>query len=172
MAMPKRSLGCLGLIAGFALGTYALLQTELGKWIGGLLFVYGGAIFAGPLAYDLQSAVVVDVKPRDHELFNGQIKVSYVSSDGVERTVSRTAVGVPGQLDGIEVGDSISVFVCKKNPLSIKFPSLQAPGGPPCAYAGSGDAASPLAPAPSRSSGDRMTEKEADAAGWGSEQAD
>ena len=101
MAMRKRSIGCLGLAAGLALGAYAVLQTELGKWIGGILFVYGGAIFSGAMAYDLQSAVVVDVKPSDHEMLNGLIKVSYVASDGVERMVSRNALGVPGQLDGL-----------------------------------------------------------------------
>lgn len=160
------------MLVALALALYALFQTELGKWIGGLLFVYGGTIFAGAIAYDLQSAVVVDVKSSDHEMLNGVIKVAYVDSDGIERTVSRNALGVKGQLDGIEVGDSISVFVCKKNPLSIKFPSLQAPGGPPCAGPAKAETKHPAAPAPSKAGGGDMPASEAEAEGWGSEQTE
>lgn len=130
--MSKRTIGCLGLAGVLVAGVYFLLQTEVGKWFGGLLVVYGGAIVGMAMLYEQQTAVVVDVKPRDHPMLNGMIAVEYTDNLGERRTVRKNALGRPGQLDNIEVGETISIIVCKANPLSIKIPSLQAPGGEPC----------------------------------------
>lgn len=130
--MSKWKIGCLALAAIMVAGVFLLLQTELGKWFGGLLVVYGGAIVGMAMLYDQQTAVVVDVKPRDNPTLNGTIAVEYTDSVGERRTIRKNALGRPGQLDNIEVGDTISILVCKANPLSIKIPSLQVPGGESC----------------------------------------
>lgn len=131
--MSKRKIGCLGLIGALVVGVFLLLlQTELGKWVGGLLFVYGGAIVAGAMLYEQQTAVVVDVKSRDHPMLNGMIAVEYTDSLGEQRTIRKNAMGRRGQLDDIDVGDTLSILVCRANPVSIKIPSLQTPGGEPC----------------------------------------
>mgnify|MGYP006167590399 CR=1 FL=1 len=55
--MSKRTIGCLGLAGVLVAGVYFLLQTEVGKWFGGLLVVYGGAIVG--MAVSVEVAVVV-----------------------------------------------------------------------------------------------------------------
>lgn len=131
--MTRSKSGCIGALAILAVALYSLAQTELGKWIGGLVFVYGGTMFAGALVFSAQSATVVDVQPRDHPMFNGSIELAYVDGEGIERTIRKHALGSPGQLQGIEVGDRVRVLVCDENPLSVSTVKLQTQGGPPCA---------------------------------------
>jgi hypothetical protein len=130
--MSKGKFGCLAIAVAAAIGMAAASQTETGKAMGALVLVYGGAIVAGAVAYDQQTATVVEVRPSDHPTLNGLIKLAYVDADGGERIVTRNALGSRGQLDGIRPGDRIAILVCKRNPESVRVPSLQLPGGPPC----------------------------------------
>ena len=117
----KLGCGCLGITALTVFASFALAGTELGKWLIGLVMIYGVAPVFVTMAHDVVPGEVVELKrlPEPTSYSAGSLTFSYVNADGVKRTESRPVMYPTPKFRGLEVGDPVDVWICKNDPAKV-----------------------------------------------------
>lgn len=111
---------CLLLAGGLLL---AFSQSDEGKWLIGLILLYGGVTIVGAAAYDTIPGHVVDFNRLDPPTHYsaGSIRFSYQDDDGTEREQFRRVMHSTDKFRKLQVGDSIKVWVCRKDRTKVKL---------------------------------------------------
>lgn len=123
--MLKKFLGCGCLIVLLVLGVAAYVgtQTEEGEYLLALIMLYGGVIVAGAAAYDTVPGTVTELNrldpPTDYSA--GSMRFTYTDDDGVERSEFRRIMYSASKFESVEVGDEITVRVCKYDRTVVKL---------------------------------------------------
>ena len=122
----NRKIGCgffvvILLLAGGLL--LAFSQSEEGKWLIGLIVLYGGVMFANASAYDTIPGNVVDFNRLDPPTHYsaGSIRFSYQDGDGTVHEQRRRVMYSTDKFRKLKVGDSIKVWVCRKDRSKVKL---------------------------------------------------
>lgn len=119
--LPKA--GCLVLLAVFAGIGYLLVATDLGRTLTGLVVVYGGAMVSGAVSHETVPGVVTEIKRLDPPAVYsaGSLTFRYGDDEGKQRTASRRVVYSTPNFRNLNVGDEISVWVCRENPAIVRL---------------------------------------------------
>lgn len=115
-------LGCTGSLLVTVLLTYAFSQSEAGRWAAGLLLVYGGAMLSGAAAYETVPGTVTGINRLDPptSFSAGSFTFSYTDHEGRTQETRRRVMMATDRFRSLQVGDSISVWVCRSNPAVVR----------------------------------------------------
>jgi hypothetical protein len=115
-------LGCTGLLLVTALLTFAFSQSEAGRWAGGLLFVYGGTMISGAAAFETVEGSVTGINRLDPptSFSAGSFTFSYTDHEGRTQEARRRVMMSTPRFRSMEIGDSVSVWVCRSDPSIVR----------------------------------------------------
>lgn len=131
----KRRTGCLVglgllttgavLLVGVAwLAFDTIVQSELGRWVFGLLFVVGGSMVALGAQYQPSSGTVVSVKRTADDgsrLIFAPIEVRYRDGLGTEHQVKTLVSADSTPFQTLHPGDPVKLLVCRTDPEIVRI---------------------------------------------------